>query len=291
MGKQLRPAGSRGIPDMRFINRELSIVDVARALDLRFDGNSKIHCWHPDRHQHGDRTASVGIRTTNNTVKCFGCDSKPMGPIDLVMDVLGTESPADAAIWIAARFDVPAISARRHVARLKGQYRVGYARGVGLLIRSGFLGWVPRGATQAIALVLLEFAEPAEGLRDVLTVTISYRAISRFSGITSPNAIRSALVALGEAGFLKLPPGPARRTPDRLSATYQLTPYSDDAPSIVAIATAMLRLEIKVKASLLTRSRPRLRITHLFASVAAGYCRKRQPQSKSRALAQLTLGF
>jgi hypothetical protein len=117
-------AKASAIPDMRFINRELSIAEVARRLDLRFDGNSKIHCWHPDRHQHGDRTASVGIRTTNNTVKCFGCDSKPMGPIDLVMDVLGTDSPAGAAIWIADRFEVPTIPARRHVARLKGQHRV-----------------------------------------------------------------------------------------------------------------------------------------------------------------------
>jgi hypothetical protein len=34
------PAGT-GIPDMRFINRELPIAEVARALDLRFDGASK----------------------------------------------------------------------------------------------------------------------------------------------------------------------------------------------------------------------------------------------------------
>jgi hypothetical protein len=42
-----------GIPDMRFINRELPIVNVARELDLRLDGVTKIHCWHPDQHQQG----------------------------------------------------------------------------------------------------------------------------------------------------------------------------------------------------------------------------------------------
>jgi len=68
---------------MRFINRELPILEVARALDLRLDGSSKIHCWHPERHQHGDRTASVGIRRSHNTVKCLGCDFRPMGPIDM----------------------------------------------------------------------------------------------------------------------------------------------------------------------------------------------------------------
>jgi hypothetical protein len=65
---------------MRFINREVAIADVARALDLRLDGTNKIHCWHTERHQNGDRTASVGIRCSNNTVKCFGCDSRPNRP-------------------------------------------------------------------------------------------------------------------------------------------------------------------------------------------------------------------
>jgi hypothetical protein len=46
--------------------------------------------------------------------------------------------------------------------------------------------------------VLLEFAEPAVGLRDAVTVTISYRAIARYSGITSHNPIRNGLVALKE---------------------------------------------------------------------------------------------
>src|ERR1035438_4002448 len=67
-------AQSCGIPDMRFINRQVPIVDVARKLDLLLEGSSMIHCWHPEHHQHGDRTASVGIRASNNTVKCFGCD-------------------------------------------------------------------------------------------------------------------------------------------------------------------------------------------------------------------------
>lgn len=99
------------IPNMGYINRKIRITDVARKLDLRLDGSSRIHCWHPERHHNGDRTASVGIRTTNNTVKCFGCGIGPIGPIDLVVDVLGMSSAADAALWIAARFPVPIIPA------------------------------------------------------------------------------------------------------------------------------------------------------------------------------------
>jgi len=70
------------MPDICHISRQARTIELARELDLRLDGTSKIHCWHPDRHKHGDRTASVGIRTNNNTVKCFGCGSKPIGPID-----------------------------------------------------------------------------------------------------------------------------------------------------------------------------------------------------------------
>ncbi len=92
-----------GVPDLKFINRKVPIIDVARALDLRIGTNENIHCWRPELHQHGDRTASVGIRKTNNTVKCFGCDIGPLGPVDLVMAVRGLTNPGGAAQWIANR--------------------------------------------------------------------------------------------------------------------------------------------------------------------------------------------
>src|SRR5437588_12362668 len=95
------------VPDLRFINQKVSISEVARALDLRRGSNGKIHCWRPDLHENGDRTASVGIRKINNTVKCFGCEVGPLGPVDLVMTVLGMKNPGEAARWIAERFQVP----------------------------------------------------------------------------------------------------------------------------------------------------------------------------------------
>src|ERR1022692_4534979 len=104
-----------GIPDLRYINRKIPVADVARALDLRFGVNGNIHCWLPERHQHGDRTASVGIRRTNNTAKCFGCGVGPLGPVDLVMVVLGIKSPGAAAHWIAERFDVPDLPRGTHL--------------------------------------------------------------------------------------------------------------------------------------------------------------------------------
>ena len=88
-----------GIPDLRYIHRKIPIVDVARALNLRIGTNGNIHCWHPEQHQHGDRTASVGIRKINNTVKCFGFGVGPLSVVDLVMAVLQLKNPGAAARW------------------------------------------------------------------------------------------------------------------------------------------------------------------------------------------------
>jgi hypothetical protein len=243
-----------GIPDMRFINREAPIAEVARELDLWLDGAGKIHCWHPERHQHGDRTASVGIRTSNNTVKCFGCDSNPMGPIDLVMDRLGIVGPADAALWIADRFTVPFIPARKRLTHIEPRRnRAGPERGLGLLIRSGLWATLSE-PTKAIAAVLLEFAEKGTPLDETLSVQMAYRTISRYSGIQSPNAIRGALVELGEVGFLVLPEGP-RRPLDRTSAGYVITPNSQQLWELAQMTARQQQQEIAAEIELRRRDR------------------------------------
>jgi hypothetical protein len=244
----------REIPDMRFINRGVPIREVAGALDLRLEGSNKIYCWHPDRHQHGDRTASVGIRATNNTVKCFGCDSKPMGPIDLVMDVVKM-SAADAALWIAARFDAPAIPARKRLTdRSQPRDRVGYERGLGLLIRSGLWAGLPEAA-RAIGPVLLELAERRQPSDEESTIQISYAGITRYSGIRSPNSIRKALVALREIGFIKLRKTESRRTPERTSALYTLTPFSNQLWELAQAFARQTQVEVAAEIELRDRLR------------------------------------
>jgi hypothetical protein len=243
-----------GIPDMRYINRQVRIVEVVRKLDLRLDGPSKIHCWHPDWHQHGDRTASVGIRTSNNTVKCFGCGIGPIGPIDLVMDVLGMSSPADGALWIADRFAVPTIPSRRPLPSLGRSFRVGYERGLGLLVRSGLWGKLSEAA-RCIAPVLLEMAERLEPADEELSVQISYVGIARFSGVSSHRAIRKALIELGEIGFLRFPCAGLRRSPERTSSRYLVTPLSNDLWESGNAFAGQLRTEIAAEKELRKRSR------------------------------------
>lgn len=204
---------------MRHINRKVSVVEVARALDLRMGGASKIHCWHPDRHEHGDRTASAGIRTANNTVKCFGCDVGPIGPIDLVMDVRGVNA-GDAALWIAERFDVPTIPAGKRLGEPDRWRRpVGYERGLELLVRSGLWGNLSEAA-QSIAPVLFHMSEKEEPTGQESSIRISYSGISRYSGTKSPNSIRKALLELGELGFLTQPEAGVRCSPARQAALY-----------------------------------------------------------------------
>jgi hypothetical protein len=239
---------------MRFINRQLPIADVARALDLRLDGATKIHCWYPERHKNGDRTASVGIREKNNTVKCFGCNSRPMGPIDLVMDVKTLEA-ADSALWIAQRFVVPTIPAGKRISEPE-RFRnpVGHERGLELLIRSGLWGTLSE-ATRSIAPILLAMSDKQEPMDQEFSIHISYRGITRYSGVSSPNAIRNALLELGEIGFLRLPGAGLHRSPGRPASHYIVTPNSDELNELAQAFSAQMRSEIAAERDLRARLR------------------------------------
>ncbi len=126
-----------GIPDLKWINRSLSIVDVARKLGLRSGDRNMIHCWHPERHQHGDRTPSVSILQKNNSIRCFGCGKKPMSVVDLIMDTRGL-TVAEAARWLDENFAVQRIQPGKHLAGAGAQhpYIVGMETPIELLVRS-----------------------------------------------------------------------------------------------------------------------------------------------------------
>jgi hypothetical protein len=220
-------SANRGIPDLRWINRNVSVAEVARRLGLSLDGGNKIHCWHTERHQHGDRTASVGIRRKNNTAKCFVCDNKPMGPVDLVMNVLDLSGSADAALWIAERFSVPCIPKGKHLKQpARPPVRAGFEGDIGILVLSGL--WAELSApTRCIVPVLLSHADRESGKRTA-EVRISYRAISRYSGVASPNAVAEAIRELENIGWLVRKESP-RRAPSALRSVsaYLLTPQAD----------------------------------------------------------------
>lgn len=278
----MRRASSSGIPDMRYINRHISVAEVARALDLRFGGVSKIHCWHPERHKHGDRTPSVGIRRTNNTLKCFGCDSKPAGPIDLVMDVREM-SAADSALWIAERFEVPKIPAGKRIqepARLRK--RLGYGQGLELLIASGLWGTLSE-PSRSVAPVLLELSEKEETTDQHSSIRISYVALSRYSGIKSPNAVRKALSELEEIGFIILPESGFGRSPQRRASLYLITPNSETLVELAHAFANQMRVEITAEREIRKRLRQD-RIRALMIARGSLQCRAGQEGSSAAPL-------
>jgi len=253
IGAQRTKASVRGVPDMKYINRKVPIGEVARALDVRLEGATMVHCWHPERHQQGDRTASASILTSSNKIKCFVCNFRPKGPIDFVMDVLEMNSPADAALWIAAHFPVPFIPTRKHLTG-SARRRERVQNGLALIIRSGL--WAQLSpAAQAIAPVLLEMAEKENSASERLTVQLSYVGITRMSGISSPNAIHRALLALSEVGLMLPPDG---RTPGKLvkeTARYTMTPYSQELLEMANATAQQVRDEIAAGVELRARLR------------------------------------
>jgi hypothetical protein len=174
-----------------------------------------------------------------------------MGPIDLVMDVLKLTA-ADAALWIAERFRVPSIPARKRLEVGGRRDPVGYERGLGLLIRSGLWARLS-AAAQAFAPVLLEFAERQGPLGETRRVQMAYRTIARFSGIQSHNAIRKGLVELSQIGFLVLPA--TTRSLDRTSASYTVAPDSHELWELAQALAHQTQQEIDAEIELRRRQR------------------------------------
>lgn len=189
-----------GIPDLAWINRRLPIADVAKALELCFGQGGMIHCWHPERHQNGDRTASVGIHKVTNRVKCFGCDTPLIGVVDLVMEVLATDLKG-AIRWLEDHFQLHHKPKGKHL-ESRGEerpYQIGYEGPIELLIKYGI--WASLAPpTRAIAPVLLAFAERAE--KDTFIVTFSYRGILRNSGVRSFSSVSKAIEQLKGIGWV-----------------------------------------------------------------------------------------
>ncbi len=190
------------LPDCEYIRKSVPIRDVARELGLRVAGNM-VHCWRPDRHEHADRTASVGLDQRRNRAKCFVCDARALSPIDLVMRVRNTDLRG-ALRWITSRYDIPPAPKGRHLnttARWSDRFRIG-ASGFQLegLVRSGI--WASLSPAQCkIIPVLFAFSDGSTG-----RVTISYRGLMRYSGVQSQSTISSALKRFRSQGFLRIEP-------------------------------------------------------------------------------------
>ena len=214
------------------MRESVPIRDVAEQLGLRIVGNM-VHCWRPENHQHGDRTASVGLQRRRNKAKCFVCDERTLSPIDLVMSVLGLDLRA-AVQWITSRYDVPAAPKGKHIEhpeRWPERFHVGRGSAVEVLIRSGI--WASLTPAQRSLVPVLETFTDS-GTRKV---TISYRGMMRYSGVRSQSTISSALKRFRALRFLRVET--SRDTEGlRACGTYRL---DFDNPEFLQLAGDCLR--------------------------------------------------
>jgi len=87
------------LPSMKWLREQVPIGELVQLLGLKRRGKY-VHCWHPEKHSHGDRTPSVGIDVHRNKVHCFACGFD-YSTIDLVMDVKEMTATR-AAQWLAS---------------------------------------------------------------------------------------------------------------------------------------------------------------------------------------------
>ncbi len=237
-----------GIPDMAFINRKLPVRAIAKALGLSFGANGHIRCWFPERHNNNDRTASVGIQESFNKVKCFGCNSRPMGPIDLVMSVQGVDA-AEAALWISAHFTVPQMPKGKHLNR-EGNRRIvqyGTEEPLELLVLSGV--WAKLNPqTQRLLPVLVSLAKKRNA-HPVYDIEVSYMGLQRYAGIGSPSSVSKALQEAQAIGWL-VKPEDGNHGPGQPAASYILTPFSDEVRELANAVAAEHRQEIEAQKEL-----------------------------------------
>jgi hypothetical protein len=239
-----------GIPDMAFINREVPIAEVAGELDLRFGPNGHIHCWFPESHKNGDRTASVGIDERFNKVKCFGCGFRPMGPIDLVMGVQGMTA-VEAALWIAERFPVPELPKGKHLTRQdRPVQRYGFQQPIEFLVRSGI--WARLlPSTQRLLPVLLAFADKRRE-QDVYDLQMSWAAMRRYCGMASDGSVSRALKEIRDIGLIERSDAVTARNhgPSQPASRFVLTPASDAIVELGQAVAEDLRREILIEKEL-----------------------------------------
>jgi hypothetical protein len=242
-----------GVPDIAWIRKYVDIGDVAKKIGLEVSGKM-MRCWRPNNHQHGDRTASVGLDTRRNKAKCFVCDQRQISNVDLVMQVCGCDI-REAVAWFVRNFDVPHLAKGTHLEKREGwhpAYRAGIREDpLTYLIRTGTFAEL-KPAAQSVLCVLLEFAVENN------ECVISYRGLARYSGIQSDATVRAALKQLEETHILKFLPSDPRNGL-RGVGRYLLTPDSQELAKSARATYERLEAEISLEKELRQELRQKAR--------------------------------
>ena len=228
-----REQRSQTIADAAYIRNSIDVRRVAEILRIRGSGKA-FHCWKGVKHANGD--ADPSVRLWRNRLRCFVCDGPCVGPIDLVMTVVGLDVK-QAIDWIADRFEVPRIPVTRQNSRANQLRYYDLADPMAFLVRSHIYAWLSGPGRQLVP-VMLAFSEQKELSADSpRDVQISYRALMRYSGLGSPNSVRNGLRELEIIGWLSRRAGYSCG-PVRSTGRYVVRPF---AQSVVELAHQLAR--------------------------------------------------
>jgi DNA-binding HxlR family transcriptional regulator len=97
--------------------------------------------------------------------------------------------------------------------------------------------------------VLFEFADKPDPRDRTAKLRLSYRAMQRYVGVGSPRAVAKALEELEEIGWLQRAERPAAG-PVGQTASYLLTPFSDQLQELANSTAADLKTDIRIEREL-----------------------------------------
>lgn len=229
---------STRLPSMKWLREQVPIFDLVKLLGLSRSGKY-IHCWHPGKHKHGDRTPSVGIDIRRNKVHCFACGFDH-STIDLVMDVkqLDAKDAAQwlASIWKSAGYVEQKYEVRESMKRVPGKTDQimpthEWSKLKPKEIKKREKGYVEQlvgsrswrkltPATTKVMLSLLTLTDPK-----TLTATISTRDLAHLVGMRRSRVI-SALHAIEQLGMYASDTSYDKVNQKNKTKTYRLTWYS-----------------------------------------------------------------
>jgi hypothetical protein len=216
---------STAMPDMKFINSQIPILEIARALGLEVRGR-KATCPECKKRR---LTFSVKL----NCWRCWNCDpaGKRKTVIDLVMFFLNVDA-YNAAAWINARWKVVSqVQVERsenqrritkHVYRRVRQIPVPERDKPSLQAIVTSPGW--RGmslSARVVAVTLLALAR----MDARNSVTIDRKGLSDLTGITDPNTLAKANRELQAIGLFEIDRGYKTKYAGR-PTVYHLTWWS-----------------------------------------------------------------
>jgi hypothetical protein len=198
---------STAMPDMKFINSQIPILEVARELGLAV-GGKKATCPECKKRR---LTFSVKL----NCWRCWNCD--PVGKrktvIDLVMFILNVDA-FNAAAWISKRWNVVSqVQVERsenkhglskHVYRRVRQIPVPERDKPSLQAVVTSPGWREMSlSARVVAMTLLALAR----MDEKNSVTISRKELSYLTGITDPNTLAKANREVQAIGLFEIDRG------------------------------------------------------------------------------------